>query len=232
MLCPRCNSENDLGEKFCRHCGAPLIDRELFLDPKEKKKLEKQKKLQKKQELKNAKKNNYDPNVTGAKRTYSLSENAYRRSQTSVLLSLAKSLVILLVIIIGLYFLVGFILTKVYENADTYSVGGIKIPSANFVLGDRQIRKVKDSYKDKIFKTEYIFKNVEEPTTDIIKYISYLLENDKFEIINDFNPSFDTGSTKLATKSSKTFDDMIVVELSWTTKSITVTTYTTKSTLQ
>ena len=37
MLCPRCNSENELGEKFCRFCGAPLIDTELFLDPKEQK---------------------------------------------------------------------------------------------------------------------------------------------------------------------------------------------------
>ena len=41
MLCPRCNSENELGEKFCRFCGAPLIDTELFLDPKEQKRREK-----------------------------------------------------------------------------------------------------------------------------------------------------------------------------------------------
>lgn len=226
MLCPRCNSENETGAKFCRFCGAPLTDTELFIDPKE---LKRREKLKKTQERKMKKEQSNAVNVP--RRTYSLNEQAYQRNHLKPLLSIAKSILVLAVLLVCLYFLVGFISVKYAESSSSYSAGGNKIPSINYVLGDRDISKVERSYKEHIFKTKYIFKNVENRASDLIKYTGYLTGKSGYQFIEEFKIADETGITKLATKSAISSENMTVVEINWTKDSYTLTIYKDKNAL-
>lgn len=237
MLCPRCNSENELGEKFCRFCGAPLIDTELFLDPKEQKRREKNRKKQQrlKEKDEQARRNAtamVQNNGTVPKRTYSLIEKAYQRDYTRIILSLAKSIIILVILLAVIYFIFSFVSVKYAESTHNYSVSGNDIPSLNYVVGDRSIKKVKYSFDNHIFKTQYIFENISNPTNDILKYTAYLTSNNKYQIIKDFDPSLENGNAKLAVKSVSTFEDMIVLEINWTKNSYSIIVYKEKSTLE
>lgn len=208
MLCPRCNSENDLGEKFCKFCGAPLTDTDLANNLKE------EKKAKKKKEVKIAKQKAAMPQRQ-SKRTYSLNETAYRRDRIAPLISLAKSLVILLVLIVAIYFLIMFILTKSANSTDNYSIGGDPVPSVKYVIGDREISKVKISYKGGVLSKTYYFKNMDDLANDLIKYVGYLMQNNSYEILTDFNPTIDNGSTKLVAPSTKAYGNVDVIEISW-----------------
>ena len=224
MLCPRCNSENELGEKFCRHCGAPLVDTELFMSAKEKKQrkkeIKKQEKLQKQQQQKT-----YSINVP--KRTYTLEEKAYRRNPLRIVGSLLKSLVMLIVLIFLVYYGGGFILTKIAESSDSYPIGDVKVPSVNYVIGDREIRKVKFDFDDG-FKTEYQFTNIINRSEDLTKYISYLIKNNGFELTNEFNPDVDSGNITLVINPVNVNSDKIVMDISWTYNTYTLVLYKTK----
>ncbi len=226
MLCPRCNSENELGEKFCRHCGAPLVDTELFMSAKEKKQrqkeIKKQEKLQKKQQQKK-----YSINVS--KKTYTLDEKAYRRDPLRIVGSLVKSLIILIILIVLIYFGGGFVLAKITESTDTYSVSGTKVPSINYVVGDRTVKKVNFKFKNG-FKTEYQYINIDNKVDDLSKYISYLLTNNKFQLENEFNPNLDNGSTTLSVNPTTMNSDKIIVEINWTNNAYSLTLYKQKNT--
>ena len=93
-------------------------------------------------------------------------------------------------------------------------------------------KKVKYSFDNHIFKTQYVFENISNPTNDILKYTAYLTSNNKYQIIEDFDPSLENGSAKLAVKSVSTFEDMIVVEINWTKNSYSIIVYKDKSTLE
>ena len=244
MLCPRCNSENDAGEKFCRHCGAPMADRDLFLSEKEKKKLEKEKqKKEKKVNLKKIKISNFklktkkneehsSEDESKPKRTYSVNEETYHRNYTKMIISLSKSVFMLLVIIVMIYFVSGFILVSYFKNASNYSVSGNKIPTANYVLGDRKLNKVKFSFEGGSLKTKYIFENVDSPRKDVVSYVTYLIEKSNFRILGDYNTTVAEGSVKLGANSVNVPDDMVVVEIQWTKKTITIITSHSKSTIK
>lgn len=218
MLCPRCNSENDLGEKFCKFCGAPLTDTDLVYNLKEKVKKQKQKRIKvPKQKIQR-------PN-SQSQRTYSLDEKAYRRDKIGPIISLAKSLVILIILVIAIYFLAMFILTKNASSTDNYSIGGDSVPSVKYVLGQREISKIKYNYKDGVLSKTYYFKDMENLANDLIKYVGYLMENNSYEILTDFNPTVDGGSTKLAATSLKTYGSLDVIEISWSGKDCTMKMY-------
>ena len=214
MLCPRCNSENEMGAKFCRHCGAPLTDTELFMSPKEKKmqakNLKRQQKMLKKQQQNQNKIN------TVSKRTYTLNEKKYRRNYVSVFLNFIKSLIILAIVLVAGYYLGKFLLTKVAENTKNYTISGRYIPSINYIIGDRDVKEVKFTYDEKILKTHYFFENVANPTDDLNKYIIYLIENNDFEIIQDFNTTKEVGNGKIAIKAKNKNDITLVMDFNWT----------------
>lgn len=230
MLCPRCNSENDLGEKFCRHCGAPLVDNELYMSDKEKKFREKERKKQEKLQRKNSSGISQQLQAKAQKKTYTLDEQAYRRDPTKMIMSLAKSLIVLLALIVLIYFGGGFLLKNISENIDNYHVAGTKVPSVNYVVGDRKIAKVSYSY-DKGIKTQYKFENVEDTKTDLIKYIGYVMEHNKFEIASNFDPSQDNGTVKLIIKSDSKNTDNVVLMIEWTKTTYTLTFYKEKNIL-
>ena len=226
MLCPRCNSENEAGEKFCRHCGAPLVDTELFMSEKERKIRKKEiKRLEKQKEKEERLKNNAS---RVPKKTYTLNEKAYRRNYTSMVISLAKSLTILVVILILVYFIGNYVLKIVAEKTDHYGVGGTNIASVNYVLGDRSVKKVKYSY-DNGLKVEYIFENIDNVSTDLNKYVAYLMENNKFLIDGSFDLSLENGKTKLYAQPTTLNEDKIIMELSWTKDSYSFVLYKQKS---
>ncbi len=229
MLCPRCNSENELGEKFCRHCGAPLVDEELFLSDKERKLRKKEKKRQEKLKRKQEQKT-YSINVKqGPKKTYSLNEKAYRRDPARMAFSLFKSLIVLVIIIILGYYLGGYILKVVAEKTDHYSAGGTNVASVNYVLGDRPVKKVKYSYDNGI-KVEYQFDAVDNKGDDLTKYVSYVMEHNKFLIEgNEFNPSTENGSVKLYVQPTTLNSDKIIMEINWTTNAYSITLYKQKN---
>ena len=225
MLCPRCNSENELKDKFCRFCGAPLYETEVFIDPKEKKR---QEKILKKQERLNDK---MKQKQNLPKRTYSLNENVHRNSGLNNLLSIIKSLIILAILIVVIYIIFNIISVKMAQNGNDFSVNGNKIPSINYVVGERKVEKVKRSFDNHIFKTEYIFIDIDKSTDDILKYISYLMDKNSFQIIKDFDPSLENGTAKIATNSQTKFEDMVVLEIKWEKNKYHIITYSTKSTL-
>ncbi len=241
MLCPRCNSENEMGEKFCRHCGAPLADTELFMSPKEKKirqkELKRQEKLKRKQEKAQEKKT-YTINVpdqkkvnttgNGNTRTYTLNEKAYRRNPISMALSLFKSFIVLIVIILLVYYVGGYLLTVSAENTESYGIGGTRVPSVNYVLGDRDVTKVKYSY-DKGLKVEYTFENVENVSEDLTNYVKYLMEHNNYQIEGDFNSTLPNGTVKLYISPSTINSDKIYTEINWATNSYVVTLYKVKN---
>ena len=227
MLCPRCNSENDTGEKFCRHCGAPLVDTELFKSEEEIKKEEELKR--KRQKNQNKEKQVQQNNTNRPKRTYSLIEKVYSRNYSKRILSLVKSVFILLIIIIAIYFISKYLLASVFQKANDYSVSGNKIPSVNYVLGDRKLKTVNYSIENMIFKTTYIYENVEKPRLDVINYVSYLKEKKNYEVIDGFDMTGESGKVIMITKSTTVLDDKIVVEINWTKNSINITTYHNKN---
>ncbi len=227
MLCPRCNSENEAGEKFCRHCGAPLVDTELFMSERERKIRKKEiKRLEKQKEKEERLKNN--PKGIIPKRTYTLNENAYKRNYTSMAISLAKSIAILVVILILVYFIGNYVLKIIAEKTDHYSVSGTNIASVNYVLGDRPVKKVKYSY-DNGLKVEYTFENIDNVSTDLNKYVAYLMEHNKFLIDDTFDLSLENGKTKLYAQPTTLNEDKIIMELSWTKNSYSFVLYKQKS---
>lgn len=230
MLCPRCNSENEAGEKFCRHCGSPLTDTELFMSPQErkfrKKELKRQERLERKKQVKsyniNVAKSNKKNNVP--RRTYSINEKAYQRNPLYLAGSLIKSVIVLIVIVLLVYFVGGFVLTKVAENTSNYGVAGIEVPSINYVLGDRTVKKVKYSYDKKLI-VEYMFENVENPTDDLSKYIAYLMEHNKFTIDGQYDSSLENGTVKLKYVPESENADTVIADINWTTNGYSLTFY-------
>lgn len=206
MLCPRCNSENELGEKFCRHCGAPLTDKELFSKTPD-------------NSLSQRIMEKIIPSTS--QKPHSLNSKAYKRNNSSAIVSLVKSLIVLIILLIGFYYLAGFVLGKIAENTNNYSISGKDIPSINYVLGDRSVKKVKYSYDDKKIKVEYIFENIEEPTTDLVKYVSYLMANNKFELQTNFDPT-EEGNIKLAAIEA---ENKYIVDINWTKDSYSLVLY-------
>lgn len=207
MLCPRCNSENDLGERFCKFCGAPLTD---AVAP-----VQEERKIRKQKPVKQPKAPREPRTQRTPRRTYSLNEGAYRRDHVGPIISIFKSILILLVLVVLIYFIVTAVMVKRAQSTDTYNIGGDKIASVNYVLGDRDLYKVKYGWEDGTLTKTYLIRNMDNMSEDLIKYIGYLIENHSFTLDGIFDPSQSESSIRLIANSASAYANVDVVEISW-----------------
>lgn len=213
MLCPRCNSENETGTKFCKFCGSPLVDTDLFLDQNTLKKRDKErKKEEKKLERQNRRKE----------------ARPYRRPIFRIFFRFISSLILIIVLAIAGVYLLNFVNVKMSNDMDTYKAKGVSIPSIKYVINNREVTEVKYSYVNNIFKKSYVYGNVEDAANDLIKYVSYLMEHEKFELLTPFNPA-QPGSARLVAESTSTIGYLTVVDIDFTDSSYTITVYADQS---
>ena len=219
MLCPRCNSENDFGAKFCKFCGAPLTDSDLY---KEKDALQKKKRhLKKNNSIKP--RSQRQPRVT--RKTYSLNEKAYRRSILGPIFSLIKSLIVLILIIIFVYFMAKILLVAIANNSNNYSIWGDSIPSVKYVVGDRKVKSIDYNYENKVLYKTYNFEESNNLANELTKYVGYLIQNNSYELLTDFNPSTASGKTILSSISSSEVESYNIIEISWNNNIFSITVY-------
>lgn len=217
MLCPRCNSENEPGAKFCKFCNAPLKD--LGITPTNVK-------------VKNKNRFNLHRNHIQANGNVNDNSNKiYRRNKIGGIFSFLISFIILAIILVGIFFLCLFMINKLYENADNYKVGNDKIPSIKYILGSRELKNIDYKFNNATLERVYNYENVPDVNGDLNKYIAYLMQNQGFNLLSEFNNT-PTGSVKLAAVAQKAFEDVIVLEINWTENSYSLYFYNDKDALE
>ena len=217
MLCPRCNSENEPGAKFCKFCNAPLKD--LGITPTNVK-------------VKNKNRFNLRRNHIQANGNVNDNSNKiYRRNKIGGIFSFLISFIILAIILVAIFFLCLLMINKLYENADNYKVGNDKIPSIKYILGSRELKNIDYKFNNATLERVYNYENVPDVTGDLNKYIAYLMQNQGFNLLSEFNNT-PTGSVKLAAVAQKAFEDVIVLEINWTENSYSLYFYNDKDALE
>ena len=122
------------------------------------------------------------------------------------------SVVSILLIAVGIYFLVRANNLKKYSNADTYKLNGEEITSVKAAIGEKKLVK----YSSKSDTLELTFEDTEkEKSTE--EYIQYLLDNGNY-----IKANIEDKNKKQISRSAENSNNIVIVETEYTEKGFKV----------